>query len=70
MRQNCKVVFLDRDPDWLTPTADRPTASDKEAIRKRYAERHDRYISTADAVIEPVDGAEENAKLIIERLLG
>lgn len=70
MRQNCKVVFLDRDPAWLTPTADRPTASDKEAIRKRYAERHDRYISTADAVIEPVDGAEENAKLIIERLLG
>ena len=69
LRQNCKVFFLDRDPDWLTPTADRPTASDRAAIRKRYDERHDRYISTADEVIIPADGAEINAKTVIERFL-
>ena len=69
LRQNCKVFFLDRDPDWLTPTADRPTASDRAAIRKRYDERHERYISTADEVIIPADGAEINAKTVIERFL-
>ena len=67
MRQNCKVFFIDRDPDRLTPTSDRPTASSKEDILKRYSERHERYFSTADEVIKPLDGAEKNADLIIER---
>lgn len=67
LKQNGKVFFLDRDLDWLTPTSDRPTASDKEAIKKRYEERYDRYVSTADEVIKPTEDAEANAKLIIER---
>ena len=67
LHQNCKVIFLDRPLEWLTPTSDRPTASDKEAIKKRYEERYDRYIATADEVIKPTEDVENNAKLIIER---
>lgn len=69
IRQNCKVFFLDRDLKWLTPTPDRPTASSKEAIEKRYYERRGRYLSTADEVIKPADGAEKNADMIIERFM-
>lgn len=68
LKQNCKVFLLDRDLEWLTPTKDRPTASDKEAIKKRYYERRERYLSTADEIIKPVDGADLNANMIIERL--
>ena len=67
LRQNCKVMFLDRPLEWLTPTDDRPTASTKEAIEKRYAERHQRYIDTADEIIKPADSADLNADMIIER---
>ena len=65
----CKRSGIVISTDWLTPTADRPTASDRAAIRKRYDERHERYISTADEVIIPADGAEINAKTVIERFL-
>lgn len=68
LRQNCKVFLLDRDPDWLKPTSDRPTASDREAIKKRYAERQKRYAETADVIIKPTDDADINAEMIIERL--
>ncbi len=67
LRQNCKVMFLDRPLEWLTPTDDRPTASTKEAIEKRYAERHQRYLDTADEIIKPADSADLNADMIIER---
>lgn len=67
LKSNGKVFFLDRPLEWLKPTSDRPTASDKLALRKRYEERHDRYISTADEVIKPTDDAVLNAHLIIER---
>ena len=69
LRQNCKVFFLDRDPDWLTPTSDRPTASDREAIRRRYAERYEKYCDAADAVIKPVQDKAENAEIIIREFL-
>lgn len=67
LKSNGKVFFLDRPLEWLKPTSDRPTASDKLALEKRYEERHDRYINTADEVIKPTDDAILNAQLIIER---
>ncbi len=69
LRQNCKVFFLDRDPDWLTPTADRPTASDREAMRRRYKERYKRYCETADIAVKPVQSKEENVRIIIGEFL-
>lgn len=51
LKMNGKIYFLDRSLEKLIPTDDRPLASDREAIVKRYNERIDRYIATADVKI-------------------
>ena len=51
LRMNGKIFFLDRPVEQLIPTADRPLSSTKEAIIKRYYERYQTYLSTADVVI-------------------
>lgn len=68
LRKNGRIYYIDRPLDFLTPTASRPLASDREAIRKRYEERHDIYIETADVVYKAVDDRRRgiNAKNIEE----
>lgn len=51
LKRNGCLVFLDRPLSELIPTSDRPLASDREAIEKRYNERYPRYNSVADIVI-------------------
>ncbi len=51
LRQNGKLVFLDRPLSDLVPTPDRPTASDAEAIKRRYRERYDKYKAAADLTL-------------------
>ncbi len=51
MKQNGRVYFLNRSLDMLTPTSDRPTASDYEALSRRYNERYSKYMSCADVVV-------------------
>ena len=58
MKQNGTVYFLDRPINELIPTDDRPLARSKEDIIKRYNERYNTYVSTADVII-PVDGTPE-----------
>jgi shikimate dehydrogenase len=48
LRQNGTLCFLDRPLSDLTPTSDRPTASDRAAIEARYRERLPIYRSAAD----------------------
>ena len=60
LRANGKLIFLDRPLEALLPTEDRPLAKDREAIRRRYEERYDRYCQTADIRI-PVAGTPEQA---------
>ena len=48
MRRNGRLYFLDRPLSDLLPTDDRPLASSAEAIKKRYEERYDRYLASAD----------------------
>ena len=50
LKRNGTLCFLDRPLAALTPTADRPTASDKEAIAQRYRERLPIYHAAADRV--------------------
>ncbi len=66
LRMNGKIFFLDRPPELLIPTADRPLASDAEAIRRRYRERIDRYRATADRQIPAAGRPEEVADAITE----
>ena len=67
LKQNGRIYYIDRPLEWLTPRENRPLARDIDAIRARYNERYDRYISTADVVIHAVDDKSgKNAKMIEE----
>ena len=66
LRRNGLLVFLDRPIGQLTATADRPLASDREALRRRYEERYALYRAAADVYIKN-DGSPEEAADQIER---
>ena len=51
MKKNGTVVFLDRAPDLLTATKDRPLSSTREALEKLYEERYPIYKKAADMTV-------------------
>ncbi|MBR4809353.1 MAG: hypothetical protein IK031_03630 [Bacteroidales bacterium] len=55
LRRNGLIVFLDRPPELLQPTDDRPLSRDRAALERLYAQRLPAYIAAADARI-PNDG--------------
>ena len=63
LKQNAKVYFLDRSLELLMPTSDRPLSSDRQALEKRYHERYDKYLASADVRVNgdlaPGEVAEE-----------
>ena len=68
LRRNGRLYFLDRPLEELLPTEDRPLASTREAIQKRFEERYDRYCSVADVII-PVQGDAASVASLIEKEL-
>lgn len=52
LKRTGRIYFLDRSPEALIPTDDRPLASTVEAIRRRYEERYGRYCATCDFRVE------------------
>lgn len=69
LKKNGKLIFLDRDLELLTPTTDRPTASDKEAMKKRFEQRYDIYKATADVTVNGSLSAEEVAENVKKEFL-
>ena len=59
LHRNGKIYFIDRPLEALLPTPDRPLASSADAIRRRYAERYERYCMTADYRIDADASIEE-----------
>ena len=55
LRSNGVLLFLDRSPDRLIPTADRPLSADRAAMAMLYRERYPLYCAAADVRI-PADG--------------
>lgn len=51
LRLNGHIYLLDRSPDLLTPTFDRPLARDIETMKRRYFERYGIYRAAADEII-------------------
>ena len=51
LRQNGVLFFLDRPLELLEPGGGRPLTADRDALRRRYAERYDRYCASCDARI-------------------
>lgn len=68
LRQNGLVFFLDRPIEDILPTDDRPLSKDREALKKRYDERYEKYKASSDETIF-VDGVVENSvNKILEKL--
>ncbi len=67
LRRNGVIVFLDRSPEKLLATPDRPLSSDPEKLMMRYRERYEIYSSEADIKISADGNVEEVAKTVIEK---
>lgn len=65
LSKNGRIYFLDRSLKLLCPTDDRPLTSTRQDMEKKYAERYDIYISSADVKINADDDAETVANSII-----
>lgn len=59
LKQNGKIVFIDRPLDLLKPTSSRPLSNDPEKLRQLYSERYDIYMRNADLVIKNDEEFEE-----------
>ena len=68
LKQNGWVFFLDRDPENLTPTGDRPLSFDRDSLLARYRERIDLYRATADTVVNGNGTPEQVAEQIQKEL--
>ena len=64
LRQNGRLFWLDRNPESLLPTDDRPLADTDAKIKQLYAKREPVYRAAADEII-PVTGAPEDTALQI-----
>ncbi len=69
LRENGRVYFLDRALDDIKTSDDRPLSKNRELLEKRYNERYSIYCDSCDKRIVCVDGAELNARQILEDLL-
>lgn len=66
LKENGRIYFIDRSPENLTPTEDRPLSQTKEDIERLYAERYGKYLEECDAKIDGNLTAEEVADAIIK----
>lgn len=68
LKQNGGLVFLDRRPENLIATDDRPLASRRSALEKLYAERYDIYCAAAELHIDANTTPEAEADAILKEL--
>ncbi len=68
LKKNGVVVFLDRDLEKLTATADRPLSSDIERLKRLYEERYDKYVRAADIHVYNNRSFKETIKAITDRV--
>ena len=65
LRQNGRLYWLNRNPDALVPTDDRPLADTVEKMKQLYLVREPVYRAAADEIV-PVTGTPEKAAKMIE----
>ena len=68
LKQNGTVVFLDRAPETIVPTEDRPLADDLSKVRRLYEERYPVYKAATDVTVTVTGAPERTADTILERL--
>lgn len=64
LKKNGKIYFIDRPPQLLTATADRPLSCTPEALMQRYGERYPLYCRYADVTVSSVGTVNETAEQI------
>ncbi|MBQ7907451.1 MAG: shikimate dehydrogenase [Clostridia bacterium] len=69
LKQNGTLYFLDRSLELLVPTEDRPLSNDRESITKRYNERYNIYLGSADKRIDGDGTVGEVANAIYEEYI-
>jgi len=65
LRQNGRLFWLDRNPDALVPTDDRPLADTADKMKQLYRTREPVYRAAADEII-PVEGTPGDVASLIE----
>ena len=66
LKKNGRLFFLDRSPEKLIATSDRPLSSDREALISLYNARYDVYCNSADVRLDGDVTAEAVAKTVTE----
>ncbi len=66
LKANGRIHYIDRPLSWLTATSDRPLSSNPEDLKKRYHERYDLYLATADRRISAVNNINKNVEMILK----
>ena len=66
LKENGRIYFIDRPLEDIKATKKRPLTSNKENLLKRYNERYDIYCNSCNVRFVPVDGAELNARTVLE----
>ncbi len=69
LKLNGKIYFIDRPLKDLQTTANRPLSSDREKLKKRFDERYNIYLSTADFILKSKSTEQENAEIIAKDFL-
>ena len=69
LKQNGKIIFIDRPLSMLITTDDRPLSKSRELLEKRYNERYGIYSSVCDVKIKADGEINDTAKLIKEGFL-
>ncbi len=68
LKRNGTVVFLDRSPEKLIPTNDRPLSSDREALMQRYTERYNIYKTSADITVDGDGSVVQTAENVLSEI--
>ena len=66
LKQNGRLYFIDRSPESLVTTADRPLSSNREDLQRRYEERYPIYCGCCDLQIRSDNVLEHTIKTIKE----
>lgn len=69
LKMNGRIIFLDRPPELLTPTKDRPLSSTPKDLHQRYEERYRTYVATADLLVKNQGDMEKACKRILEEYM-
>lgn len=66
LKANGLIFFLNRPLKLLIGTADRPLATNAEALKRLYEQRYDKYVGSADIIISAENGIPDVAENILK----